>query len=137
MKRLFLLVAIVVFAISSVFSQQQQQLINKNVTQYPTMKPVLIVSDIYMVMQILDGINIKGKEVEAFLDIKNHLKSYLDEAKNKKLKVTDNITVEMPTFIAHNIIFFLNRATLRGDMADQYKRFVDALVKAAPKPKKK
>jgi len=136
MKKIVLLFAITVLFISSAFSQQQK-LIKQDANKYPTMKPVLIVSDIYMVMQILDGIDIKGKEVEAFLDIKNHLKSYLDEAKKNKLKVTDNITVEMPTFIAHNIIFFLNRATLRGNMADQYKRFVDALVKAAPKPKKK
>lgn len=137
MKKIILIFAITLLSVSSLYSQQQPQLINNNVKQNPIMKPVLIVSDIYMVMQILDGIDIKGQEVEAFLDIKNHLKSYLEDAKTKKLKATDNITVEMPTFIAHNILFFLNRATLRGDMADQYKRFIDSIVKAAPKQKKK
>jgi len=136
MKKVFLFIAIILFTVNAVYSQQQQQLINQNVKQNQVMKPVFIVSDIYIIMQILDGIDIKGKEVEAFLDIKNHLKSYLEKAKKDKLKATDNISVEMPTFIAHNILFFLNRATLRGNMADQYKRFVDALIKAAPKQKK-
>jgi hypothetical protein len=84
-----------------------------------------------VIFTILDDIEIVGNEVEAFLEVKKSITGYLEEAQNKSLKVTDKITVNMPGHIAQNIITFLNRAKLKGNMAESYKRFVDGIIEAS------
>jgi hypothetical protein len=125
MKKFILTTLILVFAFSAVtFSQTTNN-------QLPTYKPSFIVGDIYVIFTILDDIEIVGNEVEAFLEVKKSITGYLEEAQNKSLKVTDKITVNMPGHIAQNIITFLNRAKLKGNMAESYKRFVDGIIEAS------
>ncbi len=132
MKRTSILTMIFFLTLFAAVNAQTNLQSNPN-SKIPDLKPTFIVSDIYVVMQILEGIELKGNEVEAFLDVKNNLKSYLEMAKDKKLKVTDSLKINMPGYLAQNIITFLTRATLRGNMADQYKRFVDAIINSSKK----
>ncbi|MFC2131378.1 hypothetical protein ACFLSQ_08075 [Bacteroidota bacterium] len=130
MKRTLILTMIFLLTLFVAVNAQTNLQSNPN-AKIPDLKPTFIVSDIYVVMQILEGIELQGKEVEAFLDVKNNLKSYLETAQEKKLKVSDTLKVVMPGYLAQNIITFLARATLRGNMADQYKRFVDAIINSS------
>jgi len=130
MKRTIISTMILLLSLFVAVNAQTHLQSNPN-AKIPDLKPTFIVSDIYVVMQILEGIELQGKEVEAFLDVKNNLKSYLETAKEKKLKVSDTLKVVMPGYLAQNLITFLARATLRGNMADQYKRFVDAIINSS------
>ena len=129
MKKLFNLSILLFFAlISLTFAQQNKQ-------EVPVFKPTFIVSDVYIALTILENVDVKGNEVEAFIEVKNTLNSYLELAKNNNLKVSEKMTVSMPGNIAQNTITFLGRATLKGNMAESYKRFIDAIIQSAT-PKK-
>jgi hypothetical protein len=135
MKKLLIFVLFFVLAqVGTSFSQQNTQL--KTPKDFPLLKPTFIVSDIYVAMQILDGIELNGNEVDAFLEVKGTLKSFLEKAQNDKLKVNDNIKVDFPGNIAQNTLTFLGRSVLKGNMAEQYKRFVDALIESSKDIKK-
>ncbi len=126
MKKSFLLTLSMFFAIISIALTQQN-----NQQEIPVYKPEFIVSDIYIAVTILDGVDIKGNEVDAFLEVKNTLNNYLKDAKNKNLKAEDKIVVEIQANIAQNLVTFLSRATLKGNLADAYKRFIDAIFASA------
>ena len=128
MKKFILTSLLLVFAFSAMAFAQANTPKNN---QFPIFKPSFIVGDIYTIFTILDGIDIVGNEVEAFLEVKKTITTYLEDAQNKSLKVTDKITVDMPGHIAQNSITFLNRATLKGNMAESYKRFVDGIIEAS------
>ncbi|MFH1049821.1 MAG: hypothetical protein V1779_02695 [bacterium] len=135
MKKLLILVLVFVIAQTGItFSQQNTQL--KTAKDFPVLKPTFIVSDIYIAMQILDGIELNGNEVDAFLEVKNTMKSFLETAQNNKLKANDNIKVDLPGHIAQNALTFLSRSVLKGSMAEQYKRFVEAIIESSKTEKK-
>lgn len=128
MKKLVLAVTLFLLTVSAVvFAQGNKPVANEE----PIFKPNFIVGDVYVVFTIFETIDIKGNEVEAFLEVKNTVNSYLQEAQNKNLKATDKIVVNMPTHLAQNCITFLSRATLKGNMAESYKRFIDAVIEAS------
>jgi len=108
----------------------------KPAKEFPVLKPTFIVSDIYVAIQILDGIELTGNEVDAFLEVKKTLRSYLETAQNQKLKVSDEMKVELQGHLAQNILTFLSRSVLKGNMAEQYKRFVDAIIESSKTEKK-
>ncbi len=113
---------------STAQNAQQQQ-------QFSILQPELHVSDIYLALNILEDVTLKGSEVEAFLEVTKQLNAYLDYAKKEELKASEKIRVNMHGRIAQNTLTFLNRATIKGKMANQYKRFTDA-IENAPKAEK-
>jgi len=126
MKKLFIISLTVFLTVLNLALSQQN-----NQQEMPVYQPQFIVSDIYIAITILDGVDIKGNEVDAFLEVKKTLNDYLNDAKNKNLKAEDKIVVKMPAVIAQNTITFLSRAVLKGNLADAYKRFVDAIFASA------
>lgn len=135
MKKLLIFVLFLAIAqIGIAYSQKNTQ--TKSAQEFPLLKPTFIVADIYIALQILDGIELSGNEVDAFLEVKSTLKSFLETAQNNKLKANDNIKVDFPGHIAQNTMTFLSRSMLKGNMAEQYKRFVDALVESSKDVKK-
>jgi len=135
MKKLFIFALLFVFVQTAmIFAQQNTQ--TKSPKDFPLLKPTFVVADIVVALQILDGIELNGGEVEAFLEVKSTLKSFLEKAQNDKLKTNDNIKVDFPGHIAQNTMTFLNRSVLKGNMAEQYKRFVDALIESSKDVKK-
>ena len=136
MKKFAILVLF--FAVAQVaITLAQQNTQTKTAKDYPLLKPTFVVSDIYVAMQILEGIDLNGNEVDAFLEVKNTLKSFLEKAQSDKLKATDMIKVDFPGHIAQNTMTFLGRSVLKGNMAEAYKRFVDALIESSKEAKGK
>lgn len=127
MKKIVLVAIAMIISVTVVFAQNNQQ----KAAEEPIFKPTFIVGDIYVVFTILESIDIKGNEVEPFLETKNTISTYLQDAQNKNLKVTDKVTANMPAYIAQNLITFLSRATLKGSMAEAYKRFIDAIIESS------
>ncbi len=122
-------IAVIAFiALFGVASFAQQAPARKN---YPVLRPSFVVSDIYLALNILENVDLKGSEVDQYLEVRKQLQSYLDMAQKKNFKSSDTITVNMSAPIAQNTVVFLGRATIKGSMAAQYKRFVDAIVQAS------
>jgi len=103
-------------------AQQQQQVI---------IKPIFIAEDVAYVLTSLGTIEIKGEEVDAFLNIKNLLTTAIQKAVNEKKKNEDQIMIEMSLQQGNVMANLMQRVKLSGANAEKHKRTIDALVKAA------
>jgi len=116
------------------FAQQQNQQNQQNQQQeVPILTPKVIVGDIVFVNQTLKTVEIKGSEVDAFLQVQQSFEKLIKEFNTQQKKVNDTVDIRIPLNIAQNTITFMDRATLQGQNAIVYKRFVDALVASTKK----
>ena len=111
---------VVVMSISSAFSQTQQQT--------KVLKPKMPISEIAFVATLLETVEIRGNEVDAFVDVKNVLMKIIDKATTEKKKAADETVLEINIAQAQNLLALLQRARLTGGDADRYKKFVDVIV---------
>ncbi len=128
MKKFVLFFALMVLPFV-VFGQQQQN----QQQDIPILSPKVIVGDIVFVTQALKTVEIKGSEVEAFLQVQQSFEKLIKELNNQQKKVNDTVDIRIPLNIAQNTVAFMDRATLQGQNAIVYKRFVDALVASTKK----
>jgi len=129
-KKLFILA--IFFAFSFIGFAQQQNL-QQSETQI--LRPTVVVGDIAFIGQTLKTVEIKGSEVNAYLEVENEITRILTDLQQKKVKLNDSVQIEIPLNIAQNTLTFMDRATLTGQNAVIYKRFSDALVASARKQK--
>ncbi len=90
--------------------------------------PKFVVTDIQFALQTLNTIELKGREVTAFMEVKSIFQKAIDKALTIKLKANDTLEVQMPILIGKNIMNLLERATLAGEHADNYLRFTSTLI---------
>lgn len=129
MKKLVLFFALIVIPIV-VLGQQQQQNQQQDI---PILTPKIIVGDIVFVTQALKTVEIKGSEVDAFLQVQQSFEKLIKELNTQQKKLNDTVDIRIPLNIAQNTVSFMDRATLQGQNAVVYKRFVDALVASTKK----
>lgn len=127
-KLLFALVLIFLPFVAT--SQQQPQNQQQDI---PILTPKIIVGDIVFVTQALKTVEIKGSEVDAFLQVQQSFEKLIKELNNQQKKLNDTVDIRIPLNIAQNTVSFMDRATLQGQNAVVYKRFVDALVASTKK----
>lgn len=128
MKKLFILA--IFFAFSFVGFAQQQ---NLQQPETQILRPTVVVGDIAFIGQTLKTVEIKGSEVNAYLEVEKEITRILTDLQQKKAKLNDSVQIEIPLNIAQNTLTFMDRATLTGQNAVIYKRFSDALVASAKK----
>ncbi|HRS01729.1 MAG TPA: hypothetical protein P5545_04195 [Bacteroidota bacterium] len=132
MKRLVILA--IFFAFSFVgYSQQQPQNLQQQQQETQILHPTVIVGDIAFIGQTLKTVEIKGSEVNAYLDVEKEITRILTELQQQKKKLSDSVQIDIPLNIAQNTLTFMDRATLTGQNAAIYKRFADALIASAKK----
>ncbi len=129
MKKLVLFFALILIPIV-VLGQQQQQNQQQDI---PILTPKIIVGDIVFVTQALKTVEIKGSEVDAFLQVQQSFEKLIKELNTQQKKLNDTVDIRIPLNIAQNTVSFMDRATLQGQNAVVYKRFVDALVASTKK----
>lgn len=129
MKKLVLFFALIVIPIV-VLGQQQQQNQQQDI---PILTPKIIVGDIVFVTQALKTVEIKGSEVDAFLQVQQSFEKLIKELNTQQKKLNDTVDIRIPLNIAQNTVSFMDRSTLQGQNAVVYKRFVDALVASTKK----
>lgn len=103
--------------------------------QTPTViKPKMKVIDIKASVQFLGGIEIRGTEVEAYLDTRKVLQDAIESATKGGKKDDDAITFDMKIEQAQNMFTLMQRGSLKGAEADKFNEITQALkdaVKAA------
>lgn len=103
--------------------------------QTPTViKPKMKVNDIRASIQFLGGIEIRGTEVDAYLDTRKVLADAVEAATKAGKKDDEAVTFDMKIEQAQNMFTLMQRGSLKGAEADKFKEIISALqdaVKAA------
>jgi hypothetical protein len=92
------------------------------------------VNDIRASIQFLGGIEIRGTEVDAYLDTRKVLADAVEAATKAGKKDDDAVTFDMKIEQAQNMFTLMQRGSLKGAEADKFKEIISALqdaVKAA------
>ena len=104
-----------------------------------TISPKMKLADVKAVSQFIQGVEIRGTEVEAYLDTRSMLKDAADKATEGGKADEDEIMVEMRLDQAQNLFTLMQRGTLKGVEAEKWKEIVESLraaVKAAQEANK-
>jgi hypothetical protein len=103
--------------------------------QAPVMiKPKMKLGDVKAVTQFIAGVDIRGTEVDAYLDTRKILVEAIEAAGKASKKDDDQITVEMKMEQVQNLFTLMQRGSLKGAEAEKFKEIETALreaVKAA------
>lgn len=119
---------IALISVGTSFAQGKQEVV--------ILKPKLALSEVAFAAQMLETIEIRGSEVDAFVDVKKVFSGVLEVALKDKKEAKDVVTVEMSIGQAQNLLALLQRAKLTGADAERYKKFVDVVVASAQPDKK-
>ncbi|MBK9247473.1 MAG: hypothetical protein IPM69_05005 [Ignavibacteria bacterium] len=118
---------VLLFSLSFIASAQQAQ----------SIKPKMPITEVAFAAQMLETIEIRGGEVDAFVEVKKVFISTLEVAQKDKKKAEDVVTLELTIGQAQNLLALLQRAKLTGADAERYKKFVDTVVSSAQPDTKK
>jgi hypothetical protein len=110
-------------------NQQTQQSQNAN----PSIQPVFVVGDIRFLYLSLNTIEIKGNEVDVFLDLQEKIKQVLETQSVAILKDEQNLQIDLDVQTAQRLITYSTRITLKAENAFRLKRFQKAIADAAKK----
>jgi hypothetical protein len=128
MSKVFVVLTALIMLFSLAVNAQQQQL---QQPQIQNIKPVVTAGDLVFAAQLLNSVELRGNEVDAFISVKNTLKPFLEKVQNEKMQATQTLDIPMTLAIANNFLGFLERGKITGADAERYKRFIDAFIEAA------
>ena len=120
----------VMAATAQVQPSQQQPSLNAG-QDMTVVKPKLPLGDVKVVARFIETVEIKGTEVEAFLDVKKALNAASEAGSKAGKKDEDLIVVEMRMDVANTFYVLMQRATLKGQDAEKFKMIISALQDAA------
>lgn len=107
-----------------VFAQQNEQ----KQPGIPTFKANLIVEDILFAANALSTVEITGNEVDPFLQAKGSILNVVKFIQSNNKRNGDTLTLDIQVPLAQNLLIYMNKAKFQGSQAENYKRFVDALI---------
>jgi hypothetical protein len=129
------LVACTLLAGTTVVSAQQN--LSPTQAEVVTIKPKLKLGDVKAVANFIGGVDIKGNEVDAFIEVKKTLTSAAETAAKAGKKDDDVITVDLKLDVAQNLFLLMQRASLKGAEAEKFKEITTSIQEAAKEAQKK
>lgn len=125
----------------SVHAQQQPSAsLSPAPQQTVTISPKMKLQDVKNVSQFIQGVDLRGTEVDAYLDTRKVLVDAADAASKAGKKDDDLINVTMRLDQAQNLFTLMQRGQLKGAEAEKWREIVQSLqdaVKAAQEAAKK
>lgn len=91
------------------------------------LQPKMKLADIKAVAQFIQGVELRGTEVDAYLDTRKALISAAEEAEKAGKKDEDVINFDMRLDQAQNLFTLMQRGSLKGAEAEKWKEIVEAL----------
>lgn len=138
MRKAIITTVILLMSFGALSAQQQetaqgssQPLQQKNDLANQVIKPTFVVGDLVFAVNSMNSVKIQGKEVDAFLQVKEHFKPYMQKIQNQKMEIDQKIETEVPVGIANNMLIFLQRIELQGANAERYQRFKKTMIDEA------
>lgn len=130
------LVALMLIAGAAATVSAQQNL-SPTQAEVVTIKPKLKLADVKAVANFIGGVDIKGNEVDAFIEVKKTLTSAAEAATKAGKKDDDVITVDLKLDVAQNLFLLMQRASLKGAEAEKFKEITTSIQDAAKEAQKK
>ncbi len=97
-----------------------------------TIKPKLNVAGLVFTLNLIGGVEIQGREVDAYLEVRKALNDALEGAqKANRTNPNDEVTLELQLPVAQNLVTLMQRARITGADAERYKQVMDAITQAA------
>lgn len=96
-----------------------------------TIKPKMKLIDVKNVAGFINGVEIRGTEVDAFLDTKKMLSEASESATKAGKKDDESIEVSMRLDQAQNLFTLMQRASMKGAEAEKWKEIVGSIQEAA------
>lgn len=98
-------------------------------------KPIMItpkmkLSDVKAVSQFIQGVDLRGTEVDAYLDTRKVLTEAADAATKAGKKDEDQVSVEMRLDQGQNLFTLMQRGQLKGAEAEKWREIVQSLQDA-------
>lgn len=95
-------------------------------------KPQLSVASLAFTINLINGVEIQGREVDAYLEVRKALNDALEAAqKANRANPNDEVTLELQLPVAQNLVTLMQRARITGADAERYKQVMDAITQAA------
>jgi len=91
------------------------------------LQPKMKLADIKAVAQFIQGVELRGTEVDAYLDTRKALISAAEEAEKAGKKDEDVVNFDMRLDQAQNLFTLMQRGSLKGAEAEKWKEIVEAL----------
>lgn len=129
----------IVFAVAAITASAQSNTLAPTPKDPVTISPTMKLADVKAVSQFIQGVEIRGTEVEAYLDTRTMLKEAADAATEAGKADEDEIKCKMRLDQAQNLFTLMQRGTLKGVEAEKWKEIVESLraaVKAAQEANK-
>jgi hypothetical protein len=125
--------ALLMFAVAAVAttSAQNNSSALSPAPQQPVMiKPKMKVADVKAVANFIQGVELRGTEVDAYLDTRKVLTDVADKAAKAEKKDDDVVEVEMRLDQAQNLFTLMQRGQLKGAEAEKWREIVQSLQDA-------
>jgi hypothetical protein len=123
--KLFGIVAILFLSLTALNAQQGQQ------QEIPDLNVEFMAGDLAFAIQQLNTVEITGREVDAFVQVKEHFMPTLKQLQEEQATQEKKVMVTIPVGIAQNFLVFLERAKLNGQNAERFVRIKQAIVDKA------
>lgn len=123
--------AVVIAMLLAVSGLTAQQQLSQQSAESVIIKPKLTLGDVKIVAIFIGSVDIRGNEVDAFLDVKQTLTNAADAAAKAGKKDDDVIVVDMRLDTAQNFFLLMQRATLKAADAEKFKSILTAIQDAA------
>lgn len=94
-------------------------------------KPKLKLGDVKALIQLIAEVDIRGQEVDAYLDTKKALSGAVDAATKAGTKDDGTVALEMRAEQVQNLFMLMQRSQLKGAAAEKFKEIVTLLDEAA------
>lgn len=91
------------------------------------LQPKMKLADIKAVAQFIQGVELRGTEVDAYLDTRKALITAAEEAEKAGKKDEDVVNFDMRLDQAQNLFTLMQRGSLKGAEAEKWKEIVEAL----------
>ncbi len=122
---------LVLLATATVASAQQNSSSLSPAPQQPIMiKPKMKLADVKAVANFIQGVDLRGTEVDAYLDTRKVLTEASDAAAKANKKDEDVVEVEMRLDQAQNLFTLMQRGQLKGAEAEKWREIVQTLQDA-------
>jgi hypothetical protein len=121
----WLLAAAMVCSVALAQGQLQQP------PQPQIIKPKLSVGLVAFAINLINSVEIQGREVDAFLEVRKVLTDAFEQAQKANRKLDDQLTLEFQLPVAQNLVTLLQRARITGADAERFKQLMDAITAAA------
>lgn len=137
MRMIAMSVALVAAMLVAVAPTMAQESLSPAPSKPVVLEPKMKLADVKAVAGFIQGVELRGTEVDAYLDTRKVLTEAAAAAEKGGKKDEDVVSVSMRLDQAQNLFTLMQRGSLKGAEAEKYKEIIDALRASVEEAQKK